>query len=91
MAYARFFDSDVYVFADVRGGITCCGCLLNEITGDNVFPDDFNAKSTQGIVDHLKLHEAKGHNFPIQIYNWLWADDAENFPKGDAARGKRGK
>ena len=28
MSYCRFSDGDVYMYADVGGGITCCACRL---------------------------------------------------------------
>ena len=28
MAYCRFGEADIYLFDDIRGGITCCCCRL---------------------------------------------------------------
>lgn len=59
MSYARFSKtSDVYLYADVSGGLTCCSCWLSS-TGRGEFvrlmtPEDATA--------HLRLHEAAGHH-----------------------------
>jgi len=30
MSYCRFLSGDVYMYADVSGGITCCACSLSD-------------------------------------------------------------
>ena len=30
MSYCRFVSSDVYMYPDVKGGITCCACRLSD-------------------------------------------------------------
>lgn len=81
MSYSRFGDrSDVYVFLDVSGTLTCCGCQLE---GRRSFD------STVQMVDHLAEHRAAGHRVP-DIEDELWTDDAENFPSslgGDSTGG----
>ncbi len=53
MSYARFGPgSDVYVYEDVAGGFTCCGCLL---TTSRV-----NVETRQEMVEHLLGHLAAG-------------------------------
>ena len=53
MSYARFSDSDVYVFDVVHGGWTCCGCFL---------VGHFNSPTRSGMVAHMRDHEAAGHD-----------------------------
>ena len=59
MAYARWGcdGSDVYVFMDVSGGFTCCGCDLVSEPRSNF--------ATKGeMVEHLLAHRAAGHTVP---------------------------
>lgn len=69
MSYARFGcdDSDVYVYADVRGGITCCGCAIND--GDIV-----NVKTSGYMIEHLNNHRAAGHLVPDFTYEEIIED-----------------
>jgi hypothetical protein len=32
------------------------------------------------MIDHLKAHQKKGDSMPSDIFDKLWADDAENYP-----------
>ena len=70
MSYCRFLEADVYVYMDVNGSLSCCGCILG---------DDWYFDSTQAMVDHLAEHRAAGHHVPA-IEDALWRDDEENFP-----------
>lgn len=96
MSYSRFSHADVYVFMCVSGELECCGCILQErewvddpswpifggylkAVGEEVACSFDN---TQGMVDHLALHRAAGHDVPADIESALWADDAENFGGG---------
>lgn len=71
MSYARFGcdDSDVYVYADVRGGITCCGCGICD--GSIV-----NLQTSGQMVEHLDAHRAKGHLVP----NFTYEEILEDYP-----------
>lgn len=59
MSYVRWnstprgaYDSDVYIYEDVSGGITCCGC-------------DFNTDDTEMMVTHVQTeHTEKGEAVP---------------------------
>lgn len=93
MSYSRFSFADVYVYMDVGGYLTCCGCILQErewiddpdypIFGgylravEPIIETDFY--TTQGMVDHIAMHVAAGHDVPNFLVPDLWADDAENF------------
>lgn len=78
MAYARFFDSHVYVYPTTingRNAITCCACsLAGDIDGSS-----FYAFKTQDMVDHLQKHREVGDEMPETIIDELWADDKTNF------------
>lgn len=93
MAYSRFSHCDVYVFMNVGGYLDCCGCILQErewvddpswpIFGGylKVVEPVIKTKfyDTAGMVEHLALHRAAGHNVPEGIEEELWADDRENW------------
>jgi hypothetical protein len=34
------------------------------------------------MIEHLHRHQNAGHHVPDYIFDDLWADHAENFPKG---------
>jgi hypothetical protein len=100
MSYCRFSHADVYVYMDVGGYLNCCGCILQERewVDDPTRPifkgylkavgPEVQSKfhDTQGMVDHLALHVAAGHDVPDDVIPALWDDDAENFP-GSCAEG----
>lgn len=68
MAYARLGSGcDVYIFADVAGGVTCCGCLLD---GEN-HPSQL---SLDDMLEHLKRHREAGHAVPERLEYSLVAD-----------------
>lgn len=96
MSYSRFGHADVYVFMCVSGSLECCACILQERewVDDETYPlikgyfkavepiVEHRFTTTQGMVDHLALHVAAGHDVPDYVIPALWADDAENFPAG---------
>ncbi len=57
MSYVRWGenDSDVYVFEDVNGGVTCCGC------------DDGQNLSAEEMGRHLSWHIAQGDEVPVGV------------------------
>lgn len=83
MSYSRFVPHDVYVFMHLDDFLQCCACSLSGV--DVIEPDRFsnyNAYSTQDMVDHLVKHKRRKHSVPADIVERLWADDDENFPDG---------
>lgn len=40
------------------------------------------AESTQEMIDHITAHRRVGDMLPDDIEERLWADDAQNYPKG---------
>ena len=65
MAYARFArDSDVYVYADTRGGFTCERCPR--------VGEEFRCESPAEMVTHLLLrHRANGQLVPDEALDEL--------------------
>lgn len=62
----RSYDSDIYIYDDVSGGITC-------------FTDDFNCETHDEMIAHVKKHIADGDAVPDfviprlkagQNFNW---------------------
>jgi hypothetical protein len=76
MSYARFgWGSDVYVYMDVSGHLSCCGCSLSDVWAYD---------STDSLIDHLAEHRAAGHEVP-DIEGELRDDEEDNFPPQCAA------
>jgi len=59
MSYVRWsspgkpwdYDSDIYIYDDTSGGITCCGC-------------DYNVPTHAEMIDHVKEHIEKRDAVP---------------------------
>jgi len=70
MSWARFGyeGSDVYIFNDVRGGITCCSCQLQKEVPTRIagfmLHDDFNCATEKEMYEHIRQHIAAGHCIP---------------------------
>ena len=69
MAYARFIDSDVYVFASAYGPLECCGCSLG---------GEWDFWTTAEMLAHLDKHRAAGPSVPDDCIEALKAEAAEN-------------
>jgi hypothetical protein len=90
VSYARFGSdgSDVYVFADVAGGIECCGCVLQE----REWVDDpdrplfkgylkavgaivpYHFDTAAEMLAHLASHVAAGHTVPASCTDRIAAE-----------------
>jgi hypothetical protein len=76
MSYVRWsspghpwdYDSDLYIFDDIRGGTTCCGCILiDSQTGtmlDHWNGDRDGNPAHPETVTHVREHIAAGHSVP---------------------------
>jgi len=69
MSWARFSEnSDLYIFDDVHGGITCCACRLQELHETILpglqLPGDFNCRTEEEMIAHIREHKEAGHNIP---------------------------
>lgn len=68
MAYARWsIQSNVYVYDNVYGGTTCCGCLLAERPGVG----DYHADTHAEMIAHLHEHVKQGHLVPQYTFEEL--------------------
>jgi hypothetical protein len=69
MAFARFGrDSDVYVYADARGGFTCERCPR---IGEN-----YHCGTSQEMITHLiQFHRGRGDRVPEQALTSLLRND----------------
>jgi hypothetical protein len=69
MAYCRFTrQSDVHVYEDVGGGLTCCGCTLR---GVGPLGQDFNCPTRSSMIAHLEEHRAAGHEVEEDTFHRL--------------------
>lgn len=59
MSYSRWGvdGSQVYIYDDVSGGTTCCGCLL--VGGQRI--GSMNTRTHLGVVIHVLHHRTRGH------------------------------
>lgn len=67
MAYARFFDSDIYIYPSVLGDICCCGCFL--------YGKSINIENDDQLREHLDQHVQAGHDMPIGLLQEILQDD----------------
>ncbi len=65
MSYARFFDSDVYVF-ESDDGFVCMACELAPLVNTRFkgiqMHGDVIVQTRQEMVEHLKIHGSRGHD-----------------------------
>ncbi|WP_146646598.1 hypothetical protein [Labilithrix luteola] len=72
MAFARFTrDSDVYVYADTRGGFTCERC-------PGVGAEFRRATAAEMLTHLLYEHRAKGQRVPDEATEELWKEAGTN-------------
>jgi hypothetical protein len=64
-------DSNVYVYDDVSGGITCCGC--------SIYRKIVNFETSGEMIQHLDAHRAKGDFVPDYTYKEILEDYPELF------------
>ena len=79
MSYCRFCPtdnpygwpaSDLYVYLDCGGYLSCCGCKLGN--------GNFAAYRTADMVAHVEEHERAGHVVRASVIPALLADANEN-------------
>ena len=71
MSYVRWsgqngpwdYESQVYIYDDVAGGTTCCGCWLDP-EGKNWRGDLDNSAMHPETIAHVREHIAAGHKVP---------------------------
>lgn len=61
LSFARFSNSDVYIFEHANGFIECCGCILTEPEPDEIV--GFAKLTTpREAISHLEEHQDAGYN-----------------------------
>ena len=59
MSWVRWSpESQLYIYDDVRGGITCCGCCIY---------DDFNCETEKEMAAHILEHVKARHLVPDRV------------------------
>jgi len=82
MAYCRFArNSDLYLFADTSGGLTCCGCQLVSPPGTN--GKSFRCGTRSEMIGHIEDHRAAGHRIEQGVVEELREELAEHGESGD--------
>lgn len=75
MAYARFFDSDIYIYAHVGGYIECCACWLNENLDEySLFGLSDKITNDDQLIEHIRQHRQLGHNIPDDLEEEILSD-----------------
>ena len=75
MAYSRFYDSDIYIYAHVSGHIECQACFLNEPQDEySLFSMSEYITNDDQLRDHLELHARVGHNMPDGLLDEILRD-----------------
>ena len=65
MAYARFFDSDIYIYPHVGGWIECAACWLNESSDEySLFSMSEEIHDDGHLITHIREHIKAGHDIP---------------------------
>lgn len=75
MAYARFFDSDIYIYSHVDGYIECCACWLNDKLEEySLFGLSEKIQDDETLLAHIQEHRARGHNIPDDLEQEILSD-----------------
>jgi hypothetical protein len=75
MAYSRFFDSDIYIYAHVGGYIECCACWLNENLDEySLFGLSEKITNDDQLIEHIRQHRQLGHNIPDHLEAEILSD-----------------
>lgn len=79
MAYARFFDSDIYIYPHVGGWIECQACWLNESSDEySLFSMSEEIHDDGHLITHIREHIKSGHNIPVGLLQQI-LDDPDRY------------
>jgi hypothetical protein len=82
MAYCRFLEADIYVYAtkveDINA-ICCAACIIMPTVSGELLPRSYYAYNTIEMIDHLRQHEDHGDYFPHHVVTAIMDDDKLNF------------
>jgi hypothetical protein len=77
MAYCRWGDGDLYIYEDARGGLTCCGCKLQEQPPAGFDGASFNCSTRSAMIAHIDEHRAAGHEVQKGVVDALREEIAQ--------------
>ena len=77
MSYARFSNGDVYVFLHSDGYLCCCMCSTGQ-GSSMLLAKDFQAFTTEEMIEHLKEHVQRGDQVPKHAFEGLEHDAEQN-------------
>ena len=76
MAYSRFADSDIYIYAHVGGWIECAACWLNEPSDEYSLLSMSEEIHDDGhLITHVREHVKAGHDVPEGLLLDILSDD----------------
>lgn len=76
MAYSRFADSDIYIYAHVGGWIECQACYLNEPSDEYSLLSISEEIYDDGhLIAHVREHIKAGHSVPEGLLSEMLSDD----------------
>lgn len=74
MSFARFgAESDVYLYASVHGGVTCCACGLPDS------PGVASLWSVEAVLEHLQAHRDADQMVPEGTVEAMLSDDLHGY------------
>ncbi len=73
MSYCRWGNGDLYIYADVQGGLTCSGCRLLHGAGRW---RDFHCTTRSEMLRHIESHRLAGHRVLEEVIARLRAEIA---------------
>ena len=75
MAYARFSDSDIYIYPHFGGWIECAACWVNEPTDEySLFSSSEQIYDDKHLIEHIGQHRQLGHNIPDDLETDILSD-----------------
>ena len=74
MAYARFYDSDIYIYPSVEGHIECAGCFLNISPDEDTIFYSTKIYDDETLLMHILQHTISGHKMPDNLAQDILAD-----------------
>ena len=81
MAYSRFIDSDIYIYAHVGGWIECAACWLNERSDEYSLLSMSEEIHDDGhLIAHVREHIKAGHDVPESLLDQI-LNDPERYGK----------
>jgi hypothetical protein len=75
MAYARFYNTDIYIYPHVQGHIECSACILiQEDNPHHLFPKSESIYNDEQLLAHIAEHRYRGHDIPVDLEQEILSD-----------------